>query len=258
MLNMFFGTIVNAARGVAYQVLAGVEQFVVNFQTSFRPQIIQQYAEGNLSSMYKLYYSATKISFYMIWCLSLPIMLNISGILDLWLGANNVPEHAGIFTIIVLMTSMVSAFANPTSGIIYATGRIKMFTFVVSGLNLLILPVAYVVLRLGAGPQYALIVSLIITILAQVARLFVLKHLEQSFSLKQYLVKVVKPTVVVALTSIVVPCTLKLYDNNEIWFQMLNAAIAVVCVVLCTFMFGLDKNEKTLLMSKIKQIIHKK
>lgn len=260
LLNIFFGPAVNAARGIAYQVLAGVEQFVRGFQTSFRPQITQLYAEGDLNSMYKLYYVATKISFYMIWCLSLPIMLNISEILNLWLSKENVPEYAGTFTVIVLLTATISAYANPTSGIIYAIGRIKIFTIVVSGFNLLILPLAYVVLKLGANPQYALIVSLVLTIFAQVARLLVLKYLERSFSLKQYCVKVVWPTISVAAISIIIPMAMKLYINKteEIWYGLSVGLVAIVSVLFCIFIFGLDKLERNLLLSKIKDIIQKK
>ena len=257
LLNMFFGPVVNAARGLAYQIMNAVNQFVTNFQTSFRPQIIQLYAAGELDAMYKLYYAATKISFYMIWCLSLPIMLNISSILNFWLGRNNVPEYTESFTILVLLTTIISAYANPTSCVAYAIGRIKWFTIVVSGLNILILPVAYVVLRLGAAPQYALVVSLIITILAQVARLFVVKYLETSFSLRKYLVFVVKPTLVVATTSMIVPFALKFYDNESIYFGILACAVAVISVLLCVLMFGLNQNEKELLLGKARQLLHK-
>ena len=92
ILNMFFGPVVNAALGIANQVMNAVNQFVASFQNSFRPQLTKSYAEGDMPYMYKLYYISTKISFYMIWCISLPIMLNISLILNLWLGKENVPE----------------------------------------------------------------------------------------------------------------------------------------------------------------------
>ena len=124
LLNMFFGSVVNAARGIAYQVLSAVNQFVVNFQTSFRPQLTKSYAEGNLPYMFKLYYSSTKISFYLLWCLSLPIIIETPMIMNLWLG-DNVPEYTVAFTRIILLTALLSAYANPTSAIAYATGHIK-------------------------------------------------------------------------------------------------------------------------------------
>lgn len=41
LLNMFFGTVVNAARGIAFQVNAIVVQFVGNFQMAVNPQIVK-------------------------------------------------------------------------------------------------------------------------------------------------------------------------------------------------------------------------
>lgn len=86
LLNMFFGPIVNAARGISHQIVNAVDMFIASFQTAFRPQLTKSYAEGNLSYMYKLYYSATKISFYLLWALSLPIIMETPAILKLWLG----------------------------------------------------------------------------------------------------------------------------------------------------------------------------
>ena len=258
LLNMFFGTVVNAAQGIANQVMNAVNQFVTNFQTSFRPQIIQLYASGEMDSMYKLYYAATKISFYLIWCISLPIMLNISTILSLWLGKNNVPEYTGIFTIITLLITTISAYANPTSCIAYATGRIKWFTIVVSGLNMLILPVSYIVLRMGAAPQYALVISLIMTIMVQVVRLFVLRRLEQSFSISKYFIKVVLPTIVVAVISTILPLTIKLYVEESTSMALLVAAIAILSVLFSIILLGLTKEERYMLQSKVRQFIYRK
>ena len=49
LLNMFFGPVVNAARGIAYQVQGAVTQFSNNFMTAVRPQIIKSYAEGDIN-----------------------------------------------------------------------------------------------------------------------------------------------------------------------------------------------------------------
>ena len=258
VLNMFFGPVVNAAQGIANQIMNAVNQFVASFQSAFRPQLTKSYAEGDLSYMYKLYYTATKISFYLILVLSLPIIMETPMILRLWLG-NNVPEHTVVFTRLTLLTTMIGAYANPTSCIAYAVGRIKWFTIIVSTLNLMIVPIAYIVLRMGATPKSALIVCLVITIFAQITRLLVLKHLEASFSLKHYLSKVIWPTLLVAMTSMIIPMTLKWFVSNSDSFlsSIIVGAGAIISVLLCVFIFGLDNAERTVLWSKFKHVIHK-
>lgn len=117
--------------------------FIASFQTAFRPQLTKSYAEGNLSYMYKLYYSTTKIFFYLLWALSLPIIMETPAILKIWLG-ENVPEYTVVFTKLILLISLVGVYANPTSCIAYATGKIKNFTIWVSTINLMIIPIGYI------------------------------------------------------------------------------------------------------------------
>lgn len=251
ILNMFFGPVVNAARGIAYQVLHAVDMFTQNFQTSFRPQLTKSYAEGNLQYMYKLYYSATKISFYMLWGMSLPIIIETPLILNLWLG-DNVPEYTVVFTRIILFTALVSAYANPTSGIAYATGKIKQFITWVSSLNLLIVPIAYLFLKMGFGPESAMIVSLVMTILVQVVRLFVIRKLID-FSLVEYLKKVIYPTANVFVFSLVISLLSKrLISNNTFFSFLLICIICVASVGTIAWLIGLNKEEKLILINKIK------
>jgi O-antigen/teichoic acid export membrane protein len=252
LLNMFFGSVVNAARGIAYQVLNAVDQFVVNFQTSFRPQLIKSYAEGDLTYMYKLYYSSTKISFFILWCLSLPIIIEIPMILSLWLG-ENVPEYTVVFTRIILLTTLVSAYANPTSCIAYATGRIKNFNIVVSCLNLLIVPIAYLFLKLGFGPESTMIVSLIMSVIVQIVRLFVLRKL-LPFSIRNYFVKVIIPTIMVFLLSPILPYLCKHIMPNALLYSFIVCFISVISVGVFAWFIGLNKEEKNLLLSKVKFI----
>ncbi|MBR4155846.1 MAG: oligosaccharide flippase family protein [Bacteroidales bacterium] len=250
ILNMFFGPVVNAARGIAYQVLHAVDMFVNNFQTSFRPQLTKSYAEGNLEYMYKLYYSATKISFYMLWCLSLPIIIETPTILSMWLG-DNVPEYTITFTRIILLTALVSAYANPTSAIAYATGKIKKFIVWVSSINLLIVPIGYLFLKLGYGPESTMIVSLIMTIIVQIIRLIIIKKIIK-FSIISYVKKVILPTLTILTLSPIIPIFVQNKINDSFISCILICCISVLCVITLTCLFGINKEEKKLLISKIK------
>lgn len=254
-LNMFFGPIVNAARGIAYQVLNAVEQFITGFQTSFRPQLVKSYAEGDYQYMYKLYYSATKLSFFLMWCLSLPIIIETPAILRLWLGAN-VPEYTVVFTRLILLTALVSAYANPTSAIAYATGRIKKFNIWVSSLNLLIVPIAYVFLKLGFGPASAMVVSLIMTVLVQIVRLFVLKSL-LPFSVWEYVRYVVGPTLSVLFLSLISTWGFaKLLDSGFV-SCLCNCGFAIFSVIGFAYIIGLNKDEKRMMIARLNGILKK-
>ncbi|MBR6641117.1 MAG: hypothetical protein IKL08_02860 [Clostridia bacterium] len=173
-------------------------------------------------------------------------------ILSLWLG-ENVPEYTVVFTRIVLLTALISTYANPTSCIAYATGKIKTFNIVVSGLNLLIVPIAYLFLKLGFGPESTMIVSLIMSVMVQIVRLFVLRKL-LPFSIRSYFMKVVIPTVIVFILSPILPYLCKHIMQNTPLSSFIICFISVLSVVMFAWLIGLNKEEKNLLISKIKFI----
>lgn len=256
ILNLFFGPVVNAARGVASQILNAVRQFIRSFQTSFRPQLTKSYASGDYGYMRVLYYSATKFSYYLLFTLSLPIIMETPYILHLWLG-NNVPEYTAVFTRLVLVTSFVSAFANPTSCIVYATGRIKLMSIIVGVGNILILPVAWLFLELGWSPVSTLVVSLIMTVLIQFARMLVTAKVAP-IPLSDYCKKVILPTALFSILTPWIPYLLVKLLPVSIWRLLLTGAISVLMCVLFGWTVGLNKQEKKFLLSKVQSLLHKK
>lgn len=250
VLNLFFGTVVNAARGVAYQVLNAVNQFIRSFQTAFRPQLTKLYASGDYDASMRLYYSATKLSYYLVFTISLPILLETPFILRLWLG-DIVPEYAAVFTRIILLTAFVDVFANPTTAIAYATGKIKKFSIVVSVFNLMIVPVAWVFLKIGYGPASAMLVSLIFTILVQIIRLMIVANMTE-LKVGDYMKCVVLPVTVYTVLCLVAPLAFK-YCLDRGWLRLvLLLCVSVTSSVGFAWFVGLNKEEKEFATSKIK------
>lgn len=95
LLNLFFGTVVNAARGISVQVGSLINSFSANFMMAMNPQITKSYAVGDLYRSKELVYAGCRFSFYLLAVISLPIMINITYILNLWLV--EVPQYTDIF-----------------------------------------------------------------------------------------------------------------------------------------------------------------
>lgn len=122
LLNMFFGPVVNAARGIAVQVQAAISQFSINFQTAMNPQITKSYAVQDYAYMHSLIFRSSKFTFYLLLLFSLPVMLETEAILRLWLGT--VPEYTVIFIRLMLCVTIVDSVANPLMVSASATGRV--------------------------------------------------------------------------------------------------------------------------------------
>ena len=155
MLNVFFGHIVNAARGIAIQVQSAVLQFVMNFQMALNPQITKSYAAGNLDQMHSLMFRSARFSFLLLFFIALPVLLETNFLLTLWL--KTVPDHTVIFAQIMLCISLVYTTANPCIIANQATGKVKVYQAVVGGILLAILPISYIVLKMGA-PAYSVFI----------------------------------------------------------------------------------------------------
>jgi O-antigen/teichoic acid export membrane protein len=123
LLNIFFGTVVNAAQGIANQISSAIGSFVGNFQMASNPQIIKTYASGDIGYMNSLVIRTSKFSFYLLFILTLPIVLEIEFILKLWL--NIVPEYTAIFSILILVNALIDTISGPLMTALQATGKIK-------------------------------------------------------------------------------------------------------------------------------------
>ena len=146
LLNMFFSPAVVAARSISLQVNNVANQFVTNFQTAANPQIIKLYAAGDQQGSKTLLLRTTKISFYLMFVLALPIVLTSEILLRLWLGI--VPDYAAIFLQLVVIQSLFQVFDVSFYRALYAKGRIKENALISPTLGFIRFPIVYLLFKL--------------------------------------------------------------------------------------------------------------
>lgn len=146
-LNMFFGPVVNAARGVAVQVNAAINSLSQNFFIAMRPQLIKNYAEGNMAEERQLMSLASRGSFFMVSCLAIPFMWRMPEILSIWL--KDVPAHSVAFVNWTLVFLTTNALNNPIRTVVHATGDIRRSAIEGDTIFLMALPAAVICLLLG-------------------------------------------------------------------------------------------------------------
>lgn len=247
MLNIFFGPIVNAARGIAVQVQSAVQQFVGGFQTALNPQITKNYASNNLPQMHSLMFRSARFSFLLLFFLSLPVLMETNFILTLWL--KTVPDDAVIFTQIMICISLIYTTANPCIIANQATGKVKIYQMVVGGILLLILPISYVVLKLGAPAYSVFIVHFCIESLAQFSRMYMLRKLIH-LPLWQYMKNIYIPIVSTVAIAIILPLVVRM-QFAEGWLRFL--AVGFTCVLsvgASSYLIGFTKQERVFFLDK--------
>lgn len=254
LLNVFFGPVVNAARAIAVQVQNTIQQFVGNFQMALNPQITKTYAKGEIEEMHKLMFRSARFSFYLLFLLSLPVLLETNFILTVWL--KTVPENTVIFLKIMICTSLIYSLANPLIIANQATGKVKKYQSVCGSILLLILPISYIFLKLGFPAYSVFIVHLIMEAITQFARMIILRSLI-GIRIKEYLKYIYIPVFFVVLLSIIVPLTIYFnMDASALRFLVIGLS-CVIFVLSAVYAVGLSKSERAFVNSKVVRIYNK-
>lgn len=134
--------------------------------------------------------------------LSLPVLVNTDYILHLWL--KTVPNYTVIFVQLTLILALVESISYPLITALLSTGIIKKYQILAGGVNLLNLPISYLILRLGVAPYMTLIVAIVIAICCLFIRLWLLRDL-LAFPVSSYFRKVITNIIFVAFLSALIP-----------------------------------------------------
>ena len=251
LLNFFYGTVINAARGVAGALSNIVSQFVFNFQTAVRPQIIKSYAEGDIKEMEKLIIYCSKYSSYLCMLFGIPLFIESDTILHIWLG--NVPPYASVFVKLTIIQIMIQAMDFPVGYGINAVGKMKLPNITSSLVYLLILPVSFIAMHLGANPTIAYLVSICAFPIAMVFDVWILgKYI--GFNKINFYFNVFFKTIVFVIVSSALPLFIhyKISSMNFVRFCVVTS-ISVIVTLIVIYSKGLDNKTRLVINSKLKK-----
>lgn len=256
LLNMFFGPVVNAARGIAVQVQNVARQFCGNFQMALNPQLTKSYAVGDYSRMQELLKVSSKFSFFLILLISLPIIIEAPFLLQWWL--KTVPEHTVSFLRLVLCSSFIVTLSNPIITSVYATGKVKKYQLLEGSTLLTIIPISYLLLKLfHIPPETVFFVHIIIEIITQFIRVRIVLPLI-SMSLREYFLDVIWPIIKVGVCAPIIPILLLRSCNNDGFLSCITiSTLTFVYTLGVVYFLGCNINEQALIKNKLIQLTKK-
>lgn len=255
VLNMFFGPAVNAARGVAYQVLSKLNGFVTNFQMAMNPQIIKNYASAELDNMYKLVFRGAKFSYLLLLTLSLPIVIEAPLILNLWL--KEVPNYTVIFLQIAIFTALINTLSNPLIVTMHATGKVRDYQIVVGGLSLFTLPLVWGALKMGAAPYMAMVIAFAVEFVCHFARLYMLVR-SIKFPMMAFIKDVTLRVVVITVLSLILPILAYQSIHITIVRFLVVCILSFISTIGLGYMLGFNKTDREHLRTKVVNIVRTK
>lgn len=251
LFNMFHGVLLNAALGIANQILAAISSFVSSFQTAFSPQIVKTYAADDRENFVNLICRTSRLSYCLVFAIAPALIVCIKPILNLWLTI--VPEYTTAFAVIFIIFSMIDALSGPLWISVQATGNIKRYQILMSALIISNLPIMYIMLLAGISPVYVLFIRVVINLITHFARIVYLKR-NIDFPVGQYLWNVMAR--ITAMTAISLPLCFVLVRYTGTTTGMIVVLSAVIAQnSLLSFYIGLSVTERRSVMAFIKKRI---
>ena len=231
LLNLHFGPVVNAARGIAVQVNNAINGFVANFGTAIDPQITKNYASGNIGRMWTLVSYGNRFSFFLLMLLALPIFFKVHLVLDLWLKTP--PNDSAMFIQIMILTNLSLMPSRTFYTAIAAKGDIKRYQISFGLFRLMVFPVCWFVLNFIYNQAFVVyIVMLVFEILGTLYKMMLLKQQFDSFEPWYYLKTVIRPLIYVFIIGV-----LFVYFESMIFVDNLGGLIAFILTSCLTLIF---------------------
>lgn len=255
LLNIFCGVVVNAAMGLAQQVNSAVSQFIVNFQTAFVPQLVKLYARNEYEKFVHLIFRSSKLSYFLILLIGLPVLTYTRPLLEIWL--HSVPEYTVQFTRLMILFSMIDAMSGPLWNSVQATGKIRNYQILMSSIIAINVPAAYVILKLGGSPIIVLVVRVIINFITHLVRIFYLRRLFEFPSLP-YIKNIMSRIVFVSIVAMPLPLLMmRKVPTPTVWQLLFFLVIIVLQTAVFVFLLGLSQGERRTLINGVRQKIVK-
>lgn len=251
LLNSFFGPILNAARGVSSQIAYAFSSMVDSTVMASRPQMVVNYAKGNVNSALSMFYTLSKGVLLIILIFSLPVFLEVNYILNLWLGSQ-IPKYTGDLVRLSLLILFADKLASPVTALIHATGNVKKYHVVSGMLNITVVPFAWLVFSLGYSPSSVYVITLIGALISQSVYLFIIKTM-LPFSLGAYFKRVCSPFMVVAISSLPFPLFLHYFMDYGLLRLLAVTVVSGIISMGFTLIWGLTSKEQGLLFSLFKK-----
>lgn len=254
LINLFFGTVVNAAYAIAMMVLQQVNNFVGKFDSAVGPQITQNFGAGNLERSLLLSSHTCRICLLLMEIIFFTLYIELDYILHLWLG-DDIPSGTLEFCKYTLLIAIVSATSGGLVQLINATGKIKWFKIQAFFWNILPLFVGYVLYGLNS-PAYTIVILFVVTdIFSRFCQLYLLKYL-YGFRIKDFVIDAYfRPAIVFFIMSGVGMCY-RIFPRTTVFQHISNIVVLVLLTSVLCFFIGLQKNEKKALISFIQNRVH--
>lgn len=255
IINIFLGTITNAAYGIANQINGAIGNFSSTFQKAINPQLMKSEGMNNRNRLLHISFISSKFSVLALAFFAVPLILEMDEVLNLWLQ-DEIPPYTMRLAQFILLLSITYQYSVGIMSSIQATGRIRNYQITMGVILLMNVPIAYIILKLKYPVYYTTIAFVVLEIISLGLRLFMANHLV-GMRFKDFYKNVFYPTLVVILIPMVMVLIPHFLMPQTIIRLILVTSLYGLLFIILMFKFALEKEQRTLIITKIQRIKNK-
>ena len=248
VLNVYGGAVVNASRGIAYQVQSAVSGLLANISVVIRPYSIKEYAKGEYSKFNSIMFISSKIMFSIQLCLVILLGINVNLVLSLWL--KEVPQFAAVFTQIILIDTLIRSLSPSIDIAFMSEGKMRNYQIIEGVILSLPLLASYILLR-NEFPYYFTFLAICFFEIINLFATVVLASKETKLNIKAYCNCVILPCSICFVIFIIISL---LAENITSIYYRLFFSLGVLILMMSSMWFeGFSRNEREAIVSIIRQ-----
>ncbi len=253
VINLFFRNSINAAFGVAAQISHATSMFTNTLRQSVTPQIMKSQG-GAPSRSINLVYAISRYTYLIMLVISVPLLLSMNTVLQLWLGVDNIPQMTSVFATFLLIDGMISNLRSGFDASIQASGKIRKNQIGYTIINLSIIPIVYILYNIGLPAYMNVVVGVILCIITNFFQATIMRELTD-FSYKDYWNKTLLQALITTIVTFTPMLCLKLVIGDNMYEKVGFIAISILWSCLAVCFVGLNNREKnSIIMFALKKI----
>lgn len=249
ILNIFHGVLLNAAMGVVNQATNVFTSLFLNLQSAFRPQLMQS-TVNDRSRYDSLMNVCTFYTILLMGLICTPMIIGANSILTIWLGI--VPEYSVLFVQLMMLKIFIASVSQCFSISIEAYAELKPSMIASVLIAILFVVVSYLLLKVGLGPSWVIIMLSISELLYLLYRAYYCSknNLVDLKSMMSYNWKALSVVVLFLVGAFFISRSM---DGYIIAFMTMAAETVIYCVISLIIM---KKNQREFVFSKLRSILH--
>jgi len=242
LINLFFGTVLNAAFAITRSVQGFSELLSQNFSKVAFPKVVKSMGDHHMEEALGTIYFIGRCNLLLLELSFFCIYVELDFLLHIWLGSH-VPYGSLVFCKLILWIALLAGTGGGLYQFVKANGRLQEYNIITAVFYLSGLPISFFLYRAGSPYYMILVIFLVMEFCCRIAQLVMLKKVFNFDVIRFMKESWIKPT----LVFVILLSYMLLYHHvirAYTYINIIGIALMLVVAISVVFYIGLKDYER--------------